>query len=240
MLELKQVNKKFKKFTLSDVSFQVPSGYITGLVGKNGAGKSTLIRLILDVLRKDSGSISLEGLDSVKDGTRFRDQVGFVLESADFFIQGKSAEENGNILGNLYSNWDQEMFLSYMERFEMTRGDQKGKQVNQLSTGQFIRFQLAFALAHKPKLLLLDEPTGNLDPVFRMKFLEELQSAIETEELAVLFATHVTTDLDKIGDYITVMDQGKILLSESKEELFDRYQTNRISEVIKHISGQKM
>jgi ABC-2 type transport system ATP-binding protein len=240
MLELKQVNKKFKNFTLSDVSFQVPEGYITGLVGKNGAGKSSLIRLIMDVLRKDSGSISLDGLDSVKDGTRFRDQVGFVLESADFYIQGKSAEENGNILGNLYSNWNQEMFLSYMDEFEIKKSEQKWNLISQLSTGQFIRFQLAFALAHKPKLLLLDEPTGNLDPVFRMKFLEELQSAIETEELAVLFATHITTDLDKIGDYITVMDQGKILLSESKEELFDRYQTNRISEVIKQIFGQKM
>jgi ABC-2 type transport system ATP-binding protein len=125
-----------------------------------------------------------------------------------------------------------------MEEFEMTRADQRGRQISWLSTGQYIRFQLAFALAHRPKLLLLDEPTGNLDPVFRMKFLEKLQAAIETEELGVLFATHVTTDLDKIGDYITVMDQGKILLSESKEELFDRYQTNRISEVIKYISGQ--
>ena len=240
MLELMQVNKKFKNFTIRDVSFQVPAGYITGLVGKNGAGKSTLIRLILDVLKKDSGSICLDGLDSVKDGTRFRDQVGFVLEKADFFIQGKPAVENGRILGNLYTNWNQELFQSYMEEFEMTRFDQNGRKISQLSTGQYIRFQLAFALAHKPSLLLLDEPTGNLDPVFRMKFLEKLQTAIETEELAILFATHVTTDLDKIGDYIAVMDQGKILLSESKEELFDRYQTNRISEVIKHISGQKV
>lgn len=238
MLELSQVNKKFKNFAIRDVSFQVPAGYITGLVGKNGAGKSTLIRLILDVLRKDSGSISMEGLDSVKDGTRFRDQVGFVLENADFFIQGKSAEENGRILGNLYSNWDQELFLFYMEEFEMAKSEQRWSLISQLSTGQYIRFQLAFALAHKPQLLLLDEPTANLDPVFRMKFLEKLQAAIETEELAVLFATHITTDLDKIGDYITVMEQGKILLSESKEELFDRYQTNRISEVIKRISGQ--
>lgn len=240
MLELSHVNKKFKNFSICDISFQVPAGYITGLVGKNGAGKSSLIRLILDVLRKDSGSIRLDGIDSVKEGTIFRDQVGFVLESADFFIQGKSAEENGRILGNLYSSWDQELFLSYMEEFEMTRADQKGRRIAWLSTGQYMRFQLAFALAHKPSLLLLDEPTANLDPVFRMKFLEKLQTAIEKEELAVLFATHITTDLDKIGDYITVMDQGKILLSESKEELFDRYQTNHISEVIKHISSQKL
>ena len=231
MLEVSHVAKKMKKFQIKDVSFTVPEGYITGLVGKNGAGKTTIIRLILDLTGKSKGSITLDGMDSVRDGISFRNHVGFVMEDAGF-LQGKSPLENGRILGELYENWDEDAFLAYLSRFGITKLRSECALLGELSRGQYMRFQLAFALAHKPKLLLLDEPTANLDPVFRMEFLEELQTVIEQEETAVLLATHITSDLDKVGDYLVVLEDGAVCCRGEKEALFDTYGTNRVAEVI--------
>lgn len=238
MLEFSNVSAKMKKFRIKDVSFTVPDGYVTGLTGKNGAGKTTIMRLILDLVKKSSGSITLDGMDSIRDGVALRNQVGFVMEDAGF-LMGKSAVDNGRILGELYENWEEEKFFSCLEGFGFSKARRGTVLLGELSKGQYMRFQLAFALAHKPKLLLLDEPTANLDPVFRMKFLEELQSVIEQEETAVLFATHITSDLDKIMDYLVVLDEGRVCCTGDKETLFDYYGTNRVSEVIlKSIRGE--
>lgn len=239
MLELKNVSKKMKNFQIRDVSFEVPEGYITGLVGKNGAGKTTLMNLILDRRKKDVGSITLDGMDSVWDGVAFRNQVGFVMEHARF-LQGQSPCMNGKILGRLYENWNEERFLSYLERFGISRLKRERGLLCELSKGETIRFQLAFALAHKPSLLLLDEPTANLDPAFRMEFLEELQAVIAEEETAVLFATHITSDLDKIGDYLVVIDNGKICCTGDKEFLYDKYETNRVADVLMHVTHKNL
>lgn len=238
MLEFSSVSAKMKKFRIKDVSFTVPDGYVTGLTGKNGAGKTTILRLILDLVKKSSGSITLDGMDSIRDGVALRNQVGFVMEEAGF-LMGKSVVDNGRILGELYENWEEEKFFSCLEDFGFSKARRETVLLGELSKGQYMRFQLAFALAHKPKLLLLDEPTANLDPVFRMKFLEELQSVIEQEETAVLFATHITSDLDKIMDYLVVLDEGRVCCTGDKETLFDYYGTNRVSEVIlKSIRGE--
>lgn len=238
MLEFSSVSAKMKKFRIKDVSFTVPDGYVTGLTGKNGAGKTTILRLILDLVKKSSGSITLDGMDSIRDGVALRNQVGFVMEEAGF-LMGKSVVDNGRILGELYENWEEEKFFSCLEDFGFSKARRETVLLGELSKGQYMRFQLAFALAHKPKLLLLDEPTANLDPVFRMKFLEELQSVIEQEEMAVLFATHITSDLDKIMDYLVVLDEGRVCCTGDKETLFDYYGTNRVSEVIlKSIRGE--
>lgn len=238
MLEFSSVSAKVKKFRIKDVSFTVPDGYVTGLTGKNGAGKTTILRLILDLVKKSSGSITLDGMDSIRDGVALRNQVGFVMEEAGF-LMGKSVVDNGRILGELYENWEEEKFFSCLEDFGFSKARRETVLLGELSKGQYMRFQLAFALAHKPKLLLLDEPTANLDPVFRMKFLEELQSVIEQEETAVLFATHITSDLDKIMDYLVVLDEGRVCCTGDKETLFDYYGTNRVSEVIlKSIRGE--
>ncbi len=231
MLELSHVTTCGRNFTLKDISFQVPVGYITGLVGKNGAGKSTLMRLILDLIRRNSGSITLDGIDNIRQGSAFRDMVGFVSGSEEPFLMGKSALKNGEILGACYSNWQPERFLSYLKQFGIGATKAKHK-LSQLSQGQFIRFQLAFALAHKPRLLLLDEPTANLDPVFRMEFLQLLQEVIESEEVGILFATHITSDLDKIGDYIVVLDEGKIVTAKTKDELLEEYRVTKLSEAL--------
>lgn len=232
MLELSHVTKYGKNFALKDISFQVPSGYITGLVGKNGAGKSTLMRVILDVLRRDEGTILLDGYDNVKAEEAFRDRVGFVSESGEPFLMEFSARQNGDMLGQSYSRWQQEKFLSNLTSFGLNRQMTEQMKLSQLSRGQFIRFQLAFALAHEPTLLLLDEPTANLDPVFRIKFLHVLQALIEQEETAVLFATHITTDLDKIGDYVVVLHRGRVYEDGAKDDLLAKYQCGKLSEVI--------
>lgn len=232
MLTISNVSKTHKDFTLRDISVEIPEGYITGLVGPNGAGKSTLMRLILDAESCDTGTITLDGMDHIQQGVAFRDQVGFVFENEKTFFRHRSALENGKVLGKLYSNWSQERFEEYLSQFQLTRREQRETPCGKLSKGQYMRFQLAFALAHKPKLLLLDEPTANLDPVFRIQFLQVLQEAIEGEEVAVLFATHITTDLDKIGDYLIVLDQGAVKAYGSKEELYDAYQVRKVSDVL--------
>lgn len=232
MLTVSHISKKRKQFELRDVSFEVPAGYITGLAGKNGAGKSTLIQLILGQLCADAGEICLGELKGSRDASLLRDQTGFVLEKENLFLRGKTAYENGDFFGRFYTKWDSALYRKYLADFGLSVTEQKRLPVGSLSIGQYIRFQLAFALAHHPELLLLDEPTANLDPVFRMKFLTLLQEAVEREEMAVLFATHITTDLDKIGDYLVVLDEGSVVCMGSKEELFDMYQTKRVSEII--------
>lgn len=232
MLKISNVSKICKNFALRDISVEIPKGYITGLIGPNGAGKSTLMRLILDVESCDTGTITLDGIDHTKQGIEFRNQVGFVFENEKTFLKHRTAIENGKILGKLYSNWSQELFENYLKQFHLTRNEQMKLPIHKLSKGQYMRFQLAFALAHKPKLLILDEPTANLDPVFRTQFLQVLQEAIEGEEVAVLFATHITTDLDKIGDYLIVLDQGMMKAYGTKEELYDIYQVKKVSDVL--------
>lgn len=235
MLIISNVSKIRKNFALKDISVEIPEGYITGLIGPNGAGKSTLMQLILDIEPCDTGTITLDGMDHTKQGVEFRNQIGFVFDNDKTFFKYRSAVENGKVLGKLYSNWNQELFKDYLKQFHLTRNEQTEIPINNLSKGQYMRFQLAFALAHKPKLLILDEPTANLDPVFRMQFLQVLQEAIEGEEVAVLFATHITTDLDKIGDYLIVLDHGVVKAYGTKEDLYDTYHVKKVADVLLNV-----
>lgn len=229
MLRLDGVSRKRKDFCLQDISFCVPDGYITGLVGKNGAGKTTLIHTILDMERKDAGTIELDGMDNVRQSVLFKDAVGFVMEDAGF-LPCRSAKENGRLLGELYTSWSQERFYRYLHSFGFTRRMYEATLLCELSKGMYIRFQLAFALAHRPRLLLLDEPTANLDPVFRMEFLKILQTAIEQEELGVLFATHITSDLDKIADYLVVLSEGNVCCNGDRETVLEHFGTTHVAE----------
>ncbi|MDD6070979.1 MAG: ABC transporter ATP-binding protein [Clostridiales bacterium] len=210
-------------FALKDISFEVPGGYITGLVGKNGSGKTTLMKAVCNVYTKQSGRISVAGLDHEKDEAVVKQRIGLVMPEFTFF-EDKSLIANGELLGPLYENFSMERFIDYLIKFELKKEKNcTSHLVKSLSTGQRVRFQLAFALAHQPELLLLDEPTANLDPAFRVKLLEDLQEVIEDGKKGVLMSTHLTADLDKIGDYIVLMDKGRILACQTKEELADSY-----------------
>lgn len=223
ILEVDDLNKKLgygdrNSFELEDVSFKLKPGYIMGFIGPNGSGKTTTIKLIMNLLKKDSGSIKIFGKDNVDFEKEVKDRIGFVYDQSNFYEE-LDMEEMTSIVAPFYSKWDEEVYQSYMERFKL---DER-QTIKSLSKGMKTKYALAIALSHHADLIIMDEPTSGLDPVFRREILEILQEVILDESKSIFFSTHITTDLDKIADYITYIDQGKIRLSQSKESLTDQY-----------------
>lgn len=215
-LEIRNLSKKWNDFTLENINISLPEGYIMGLIGRNGSGKTTLINCILDGIKKNSGKIYTNGVDHRR--LNAKNAIGFILEDAPFFMD-KTLIENANLFGRFYSFWSELDFQRYLHRFEL-RGSAR---YADLSKGMKTKFQLAFALSHKPKLLIMDEPTSGLDPVFRRDFLNILQDLVSGENVTVLISTHITGDLDKIADFVTMLDEGKQVFTMTKEELMDNY-----------------
>lgn len=222
VLEIEHLGKKRKGFVLRDINITLESGYIMGLIGRNGAGKTTIIQLILNSLCRNSGTIKINGWDNRKKETEAKNDIGFVVDDAPFF-QHLSLEENGDLFGKFYKRYCKEKFQYYMKQFQL---DKKLK-LGQLSRGMLTKFQIAFALAHSPKLLLMDEPNAGFDPIFRRYFLTLLRELTEKDGMGILFSTHITADLDKIADYITMIDRGELIFSRTKEEMKDRYRIIR-------------
>jgi len=220
VFEFRNVSFSYDDFSIKNVSFSLESGYIMGLVGRNGAGKTTLFNLLSCQLKKYTGEILINGYNCRDSKQYIMDNVAFISENQPFFMDD-NALNNGEYLGVYYTNWDMLMFKEYLEKFEVPQYTM----IKDLSKGTFIKFQLAFALSHKPILYALDEPTAGLDPVFRREFLTLLQTIIETEDASVLFSTHITSDLDKIADYITMIDDGKILFTKDIEELRNDFES---------------
>ena len=218
VLRVEKLSKKFRKFQLSDVSFSLDKGYIMGVIGKNGAGKTTLMKVLLGVYTKSQGEIYIDGNRYGKNKIKFKQRIGYISEE-DRFIRGKSLTENAKLFGDFYEQFDMEYFKDLLRKYNVD----EHKTPDQLSKGMKTKFQLAFTLAHHPKLLLLDEPTGGLDPLFRQEFLSILQGLVEEENMGVIISTHITADLDKIADYIMILNKGKVISLTSKEELMDEY-----------------
>lgn len=218
VIRVEKLSKKFRKFHLSDICFSLEKGFIMGIIGKNGAGKTTLMRLLFGVYAKSQGEVYIEGQRSSKNVLKTKQSIGYIVEE-DRFLFGKSLLENGNIFGGFYDQFDIEYFRELLSKYDL----EEDKTPEQLSKGMKIKFQLAFVLANRPKLLLLDEPTGGLDPLFRQEFLTILQGLVEEENMGVIISTHITTDLDKIADYIMILDKGKMISLTTKEELMDEY-----------------
>lgn len=218
VLNITGLNKKIGNFTIKDINFSLDTGYIMGFIGKNGAGKTTVMKLIQNVLVKDSGKVTISGFDNKKQEIQAKNEIGFVMEHAPF-IKNFTLMENGELFGKYYTRFNKEQYISLLGRFQLNAN----KNLFALSKGMETKFQLAFALAHSPKLLILDEPTDGLDPIFRKDFLKLLQELIEEEKMAILLSTHITSDLDKIADYITMIDQGEMVFSENKESILGRY-----------------
>ena len=216
-LEIQNLTKKFDNFTLNNISFNLPSGYIMGLVGKNGAGKTTTIKLILELLQKEAGSIKIFGND-IKDDYDMKQDIAVVFDDL-FFVEDWKISDLESAISPFYRKWDTKTFHDYLERFHLIQN----KKVKELSKGMKIKLMLAVALSHKARLLILDEPTSGLDPVARDELLDILLQYIEDENNSILFSTHITTDLDKIADFLTIMNDGNIFYSGSKDELFEKY-----------------
>ena len=218
VLRVRGLHKRLKDFRIEDISFDIPSGYIMGFIGRNGAGKTTIMKLIQNVIVKDGGTVKVCGFDNRRQEVRAKNEIGFIVDQSPF-IKRCTLLENGELFGKYYRDFDFDRFRMYLSRFKLD----PTKNIISLSKGMESRFQLAFALAHNPRLLIMDEPTDGLDPIFRREFLSLLQELIAEERMGILFSTHITGDLDKVADYITLVDEGKMILSQDKEELLERY-----------------
>ena len=208
--------KSFDNFSLRDVSFQVPKGRIVGFIGENGAGKSTTINLILNELKKDGGQIQLFG----RDNTIFsvREDIGVVFDSCNFH-DIFTADDLEKILSGIYKSWDKALYEQYLNRFRLPRT----KTIGSLSKGMKMKLSIICAMAHRPKLLILDEATTGLDPVVRDEILDLFLEFIQDEERSIFFSSHITSDIQKIADYVILIHQGKIIFEESKDDLIYNY-----------------
>ena len=218
VLDVRNVTKAYEGFTLRDVSFSLPRGFIMGLIGHNGAGKTTLLSLILNLVHADAGEIRVFGLDHKREEVAVRSRIGFVHETPTFFAS-LSVERAASVMAPFYPTWDDVGFLKLTEEFGLPRE----KKLGRLSQGMRTRFALAAALSHGAELLLLDEPSSGLDPAFRRDLLERLSGVIQGGRSSVLFSTHITSDLDRIADYVTFLRQGRLIFSTTREDLMERW-----------------
>lgn len=218
LLEVKNISKYIGTFLMKDVSFELPEGYIMGLIGENGAGKTTLLHLLLGLYQPDAGEILIDGMNYRDNEREIRELLGTVLLD-DLFDTSLTLEQNGNFYGRYYVNYNAQTLLYYLEKFSLD----KSCKFKRLSKGEKLKFQFAFALSHNAKLLLLDEPTGNFDREFRKEFFAELKEFIADGTRSVILSTHLTEDLDRVADYITYLEKGRILLTSDIETLRDSY-----------------
>jgi ABC-2 type transport system ATP-binding protein len=218
ILEVENVYKKLDSFLLENIDFKLEPGYIMALIGINGSGKTTLINTILGLYQKTTGNIRICGHDLCLTESKAKGEIGFVLDENPF-LEDVSSLDNAIIYSPYYKNFDLDMFLKYCSKFDV---DPK-KKLKKLSKGTIIKFQLAFALSHDAKLLVMDEPASGLDPVFRRELMEIMYDEILNGEKSILFSTHLTEEIDMVADYVTLIHEGKQILSTSKEELFESY-----------------
>ena len=218
VLELKNVTKRFAGFTLDRVSFSLEPGYIMGFIGANGAGKTTTIKLIMNLLRLDEGEIRVLGLDSRRQEQEIKQRIGFVYDES-YFYETLTMAEMTRIIAPFYKNWDGEAYAKYVDLFALPAR----KKLADFSKGMKMKYALAVALSHKAELLIMDEPTSGLDPLVRSEFLDILRDVIQDERCSVLLSSHITSDLDQIADYVTMINGGRIAFSKSKEELLEEY-----------------
>ncbi len=205
-------------FKLDNVTFNIPKGSILGFVGKNGAGKSSTINSILNIIKKDSGTVKFFGRHMTDDATSIREDIGVVFDSVNF-NQDLTAKNLEKILSDIYKNWDKDLFFSYLEKFKIP----SDKKIKTFSRGMTMKFSISIALSHKARFLILDEATAGLDPVVREEILDTFLDFVEDENNSILISSHISSDLEKIADYIAVIDDGKIILTESKDALIYEY-----------------
>ena len=217
-LEISHLTKDYGAFKLDDVSLTVPGGTIMGLIGENGAGKSTTIKCILNLIRRDEGTITVFGMDNLQQEREVKEQTGVVLDEV-LFHDMLRPRQVGKILSGLYPNWDEALFTHYLEKFGLTGK----KTVKEFSRGMKMKLAIAAAFAAKPRLLILDEATSGLDPVVRDEILDEFLAFIQDEDHAILISSHITSDLEKVADYITYLHNGRVAVSGAKDELLDTY-----------------
>ena len=216
-LEIRNLRKEYDGFTLNNISFDIPVGYIMGFVGENGAGKTTTIKSLLNVVNRDGGTIKIFGKDIDEHEIEIKENIGYV--SGDQFYPKKKLKEITNVYRRFFKRWDEEVYRSYLKEFNLD----ENKKIEELSKGMSMKYTIALALSHHAELLILDEPTSGLDPVARDNLLEVFQTLVEEGNVSILYSTHITTDLQKCADYITFIQNGELLESCSVDELLEKY-----------------
>jgi ABC transporter len=222
MIKVENLCKRRGEFKLENISFELKEGYIMGLIGPNGSGKTTLIKLILGLLKADEGEIKIFDKDIFEDEIYVKDNIGFVFDNFNFY-QHLNIKDYKRILKNSYSKFDEKLFNSYIESF----GIKNKSYIGNLSKGETIKVMVAGALSHDAKLIVLDEPTAGLDPLARKDILKLLQEVIEDGSKSVIISTHITSDLDGITDYITFINNGKLIFTEDMEWIRERFRLFR-------------
>ena len=218
VLEVKNLKKSYGEFYLKGLNFKLEKGYIMGFIGPNGAGKTTTIKLIMNLIKKDEGNINIFGMDNVRYEKEIKEKIGFVYDQ-NVFYGVLTINEMKNIVSGFYKNWDESKFENYIKRFDLN----PDSVIDKLSKGMKIKFAIALALSHNAEFIIMDEPTSGLDPVFRSELMDILYSIIQDEDMSIFFSTHITSDLEKIADYITFINKGSIVFSESKDDILERY-----------------
>ncbi len=216
ILQVEDLTKEYAGFKLDHVSFSLPSGAIMGLIGENGAGKSTTINAILNLIKKDAGRVTFWGQE-LESGKALKEDIGVVFDDINFY-ETLTPAKVGRISAEAYRQWDDALYGEYLKRFQIS----PKKEIKTLSKGTKMKLCIAVALSHRPRLLILDEATSGLDPVMRDDILDIFLDFVQDENHSILMSSHITTDLEKVADYITCIHQGKVLFSKSKDEL--RYQ----------------
>ena len=217
-IEIRGLCKSFGDFALDHIDLTLPGGSIMGLIGENGAGKTTTIKCILNLIHRDAGEISIWDRDNLREERAAKAGVGVVLDEC-FFHDSLRPRDLDRILGPVFPDWDRGLYGDYLDKFRLPAN----KLIREFSRGMKMKLSLAAALAHRPRLLILDEATAGLDPVVRDEILDEFLAFIQDEDHAILISSHITSDLEKAADYITYLHQGKVVLSEAKDVILDSY-----------------
>lgn len=213
-IEIKGLTKKYDGFTLDNVSFNVAKGSIMGFIGQNGAGKTTTIRSLLNIIRYDSGTVNMLGMNNLQHEYEIKEQVSAVFDEMPFH-ETFNARQISKIMGSIYNEWDNNQFKEYLERFSLP----EKKKIGKFSKGMKMKLQIAVALSHNAKLLIMDEATTGLDPVVRNEILDIFREYLVNESRSILMSSHITSDLEKISDSVTFIDNGRILLTGYKDDI---------------------
>ena len=218
ILQVNHLTKHYPNFKLDHLSFSVPKGTIMGLIGENGAGKSTTLRAILNLIKKEEGTVTFWGKELCEDTKQLKEDIGIVFDEMPFY-ETLTPHKIGKISQAAYTQWDPSLYQDYLKQFKLP----SNKEVKKLSKGMKMKLCIAVALSHHPKLLILDEATSGLDPVMRDDLLDVLLDFVQDENHSILMSSHITSDLEKVADYITFIHQGKMVFSKAKDELLYDY-----------------
>ncbi|WP_438447516.1 ABC transporter ATP-binding protein [Gorillibacterium sp. sgz5001074] len=222
ILRVKGLTKRYGAFRLDRVNLEIPKGYIMGFVGQNGSGKSTTIKCMMDLIPFEEGTVELFGQGPEAKRELLKERIGYVSEDS-YFYEDMTVEWTGRFVGRFYRNWDSALYRKLLARFQVD----PRKKIKELSRGMKVKLSLALAMAHHPELLILDEPTSGLDPVVRNELLEVFLEIIQNESCSIFFSSHISSDIEKVADYITVIHDGRIVVSTDKHSLLDSWRIIR-------------